>query len=313
MQRLKIAVIILNYNSAEHTLRCVESLWTYTSDSENMRVIIVDNDSSSADRQKLNSIPPHRATYIQSERNLGFAGGMMLGAQAAEADYYFFLNNDCELLNDALSILTRFMDTHEEAAICSASMFDGSNRPRSSFGYFPSLWLALLGSGLLRLLQPRRYPSRHRRYQTPLEVQVVTGAAMFVRGTALRQLHGLDIGYFLYCEEEDFARRAHEAGWRAYHVPEAKIRHIGGGSSMEAGLRPALQREYYISLFRYLRLHHSPAYAYLFRLLATVKICRRVLFGKAPYSLLRFVFRGAPENQSLRYRQDQRSLHTDRL
>ena len=305
MQPPKIAVIVLNYNSAEHTLRCVESLWKHTASTDNMRVIVVDNNSASADRKKLSLFPPHKVTFVQSERNLGFAGGMMLGARATDADYYLFLNNDCELLNDALSILARFMDAHGDAAICSASMFDASGRPRSSFGYFPSLWLALLGSGLLRLLQPRRYPSRHRRYQTPLEVQVVTGAAMFVRGTALRQLHGLDTGYFLYCEEEDFAWRAHEAGWKAFHVPEARIRHIGGGSSTEAALQPVLQREYYISLFRYLRLHHGSAYVFLFRVLAVAKILRRALFRKAPFNLVRFVFSGPPEHNSLRYRQNQ--------
>ena len=305
MRRPKIAVIVLNYNSAEHTLRCTESLWAHTADSATMRVIIVDNNSTPADRQKLDSIPANRATLMQSERNLGFAGGMMLGAQAVEADYYFFLNNDCELLNDVLSILARFMDTHEDAALCSASMFDASDRPRSSFGYFPSLWLALFGSGLLHLFRPRSYPGRHRLYRTPLEVEVVTGAAMFIRATALRQLHGLDTGYFLYCEEEDFAWRAHEAGWKAYHVPEAKIRHIGGGSSTEVRLRTALQQEYYISLFRYLRLHHGAVYAFLFRVLTVAKILRRALFGKAPYSLVRFILHGAPENQSLRYRQNQ--------
>lgn len=126
---------------------------------------------------------------------------------------------------------------------------------------------------------------------------------MFVRGTALKELHGLDTGFFLYCEEEDFALRTKKAGWKTYFVPQAEIMHIGGASSADARLRPALQREYYISFFRYLRLHHGRIYAFAFRLVIALKVLRRALAGKAAFGLVRFIVRGAPEKDSLRYKQ----------
>ena len=237
----------------------------------------------------------------------------MLGARALAADYYLFLNNDCEFLNDVLGILAGFMDTHPQVALCGARMFDAKGKPRSSFGYFPSLPLALFGSSVLRLFHPRRYPSRRKTYRQPVEVSVVTGAAMFVRATVLQALGGLDTGYFLYCEEEDFAWRIRQAGWQAYHVPEAQIRHAGGASSKARGLQTALQREYYISLFRYLRKHHGPAYAFVFRVLVAAKLLRRVLLGRVPLGLLQFVLRGAPMSESLRYRQELRASAADQL
>ncbi|HKS93286.1 MAG TPA: glycosyltransferase [Gammaproteobacteria bacterium] len=302
--RTKIGVIVLNYNSAACTLRCLESLRRHTGVSADVTVVVVDNNSAPGDRKQLATIPRSTATCVWSERNLGFAGGMMLGARSVQADYYFFLNNDCEFLDDVLSILTAFMDAHVDAALCSAGMFDADDQPRSSFGYFPSLALAFFGAGVLRLFQPQRYPRRRRLYRAPLAVPVVTGAALFVRGTVLWQLGGLDTGYFLYCEEEDFAWRAHAAGHKVYHVPQARIRHIGGASSQQPELQLALQREYYISLFRYLRRQHGAAYAFVFRLLTASKVLRRALFGRAPFGLLGFVLRGAPEDRSLRYRQN---------
>ncbi|HKT33056.1 MAG TPA: glycosyltransferase [Gammaproteobacteria bacterium] len=300
----KVAVIVLNYNSAAHTLRCLESLHPQVAASPDVAVVVVDNNSAPDDRKQLIAIPRGTATCVWSERNLGFAGGMMLGARSVQADYYFFLNSDCELLNDVLPILTEFMDSHENAALCSARMFDADNQPRSSFGYFPSLTLMIFGAGVLRLFQARRYPRRRKLYRTPVEVPVVTGAAMFVRGTVLWQLGGLDTAYFLYCEEEDFAWRVHQAGHRVYHVPQARIRHVGGASSRQPGLQRALQQEYYISLFRYLRRHHGAIYAFVFGILAAAKILRRTVLGRAPFGLLGFVLRGAPESRSLRYRQD---------
>ncbi|MGH8282850.1 MAG: glycosyltransferase family 2 protein, partial [Gammaproteobacteria bacterium] len=102
---------------------------------------------------------------------------------------------------------------------------------------------------------------------------------------------------------EDFALRVQKAGWRTCFIPQARIMHIGGASSSDAMLRPALQREFYISFFRYLRLHHGSIYAFAFRLVTALKILRRALVGKATYSLAGFVLRGAPESESMRYKQ----------
>ena len=226
----------------------------------------------------------------------------MLGAQNAAAEYYFFLNNDCELQNDALSALCAFMRDHKDVALCSGSMFDANGKPRSSFNHFPSLARTLFGSGLLRLLHPGRYPDRRKSYIQPVQVDVVTGAALFVRGSVLRELNGLDTGYFLYCEEEDFALRVRQAGWKTYCVPQARIMHVGGASSTDAALRPALQREFYISFFRYLRLHHSPLYAAAFRLITLLKVLSRTLRGNASFDLVTFIWHGAPQARSLRYK-----------
>lgn len=296
-----IAVIILNYNSADYSFRCVDSIRQHTTLTGNVSVIVVDNDSAPTDKRKLTRLLSDNVALIYSDKNRGFSGGMMLGAQSIEADYYFFLNNDCELRNNALSVLCNFMEANSQVGLCGASMFDIMGNNRSSFNYFPSLAVAIVGSGLLRLIHPHRYPDRHRKHASPTQVDVVSGAAMFIRGTTLKSLNGLDTGYFLYCEEEDFALRLHKAGWKTYFVPEAEITHIGGASSSEASLRPALQREYYISFFRYLRIHHSLPYATLFRMAVLLKVLRRAVAGKLPFGLAWFVLRGAPEKYSIRY------------
>ena len=301
--KVKIAVITLNYNSSGHTLRCVRSILKYATERSNFVIIVVDNASTSHDRQQLKTLSADEAMLVCSDKNLGFSGGMMLGMQHVEAEYYFFLNNDCELRDDALSTLSHFMELNKDAALCGGSMVDINGQPRSSFNYFPSLASEIFGNGILRLLRPGRYTRRHRIYTQPIQVDVVSGAAMFVRGTALRQLHGLDTGYFLYCEEEDFAWRAGKAGWKAYLVPQTVISHIGGASSSDVSLRAALQREYYISFFRYLHLHHGSVYTAVFRLLTSVKVLRRALSGKVGFDLVGFILRGAPQKESLRYRQ----------
>lgn len=298
-QHPKTAVVILNYNSADHTLRCLAAIRARSS--VNPEVIVVDNASAPADRDKLAHLPREGVRLIQSANNLGFSGGMMLGADQAQADYCLLLNSDCEFQNDVLAVLTGFMDSHPEAALCGTAMVDESGKTRSSFNYFPSLSGALFGHGLSRLLHPARYPDRRAQHTAPMQVDVVSGAAMFLRISVLKELGGLDTGYFLYCEEEDYALRLHRAGWQTWLVPAARMMHVGGASSQGAELKPRLQREFYISFCRYLRLHHSPLYGLAYRLVLAAKILKRAITGRAPFALVGFVLRGAPESASLRH------------
>lgn len=306
VQKPSINVIILSFNSADHTLSCVDSILCQDTDQFHLNLIVVDNDSATSDRDKLAALETDHVKLIYSDINLGFSGGMMLGAKDSKADYYFLLNNDCKLQAGSVAALCVFMESHPHAALCSGSMLGSNGDPRTSFNYFPSLALTFLGSSLLRMLYPKRYPDRRRLYSQPIPVDVVTGAAMFIRGTIFRQLNGLDTGYFLYCEEEDFAMRVRKAGWETYHVPQAKIMHIGGASSNDPVMREVLKQEYYISLFRYLRIHHGYISVLMFRLSYALKLLRRSVMGKASYKLALFVLYGAPEDESMRYKQTKR-------
>ena len=298
-RQAKIAVVILNYNSAEHTLRCLAALRAQSRVVP--EIVVVDNASAPADLQKLSRLAQSGVQLIRSRKNLGFSGGMMLGAQHTDADYVLLLNSDCEFRNDVLSILGSFMQAHPDAALCGAAQVDESGKPRSSFNYFPSLAHSLFGYGLSRLMNPRRYPDRRAEHAEPLQVDVVSGAAMFMRCTVLKELGGLDTGYFLYCEEEDYALRVRRAGLQTWLVPGAEIMHVGGASSQGAELKPRLQREFYISFCRYLRLHYSPAYVLAFRLVTALKLSKRALTGRVPFGLVGFVLRGAPDAASLRH------------
>lgn len=299
-QQAKIAVVILNYNSADHTLRCLEALRSHSTSLPEL--VVVDNASAPEDQAKLEPLARQGVKLVLSPRNLGFSGGMMLGySHVRDADYCLLLNNDCEFQNDVLAALRDFMESHPDAALCGTTMRDESGKPRSSFNYFPSLWHSLFGYGLSKLLNPERYPDRRREHSAPIRVDVVSGAAMFMRCSVLRELGGLDTGYFLYCEEEDYALRVHRAGLQTWLVPQARIMHVGGASSGGATLKPRLQQEFYISFCRYLRLHYGPVYGLAFRSVTALKLLKRALTGRVPFSLAGFVLKGAPESASLRH------------
>lgn len=299
---LTISIIILNYNSSGFTIGCVRSIVAQTKPGS-YEIVVIDNNSDPADVTKLDLLRNEPTVkLVQSRLNLGFAGGNMLGVQAADpaTRYYFFLNNDCELRNDVCGLLSQFMDQNTTAGVCTAQMYAGDGSYHRSFSYFPALAPLLFGHGLMKRLQPDNYPDYKTQYTQPVQVPVVTGSAMFVRASVLSEVGGLNTMYFLYCEEEDLCQRVRRRGYASVVVPEARYTHFSGSSTTKS---LAIEKEFYISLFQYFRQFHSWPERLLLRLFYTVKQGRK--FYKSPIyaSLAWFILRGAPQRDSLRYRQ----------
>ena len=53
----------------------------------------------------------------------------------------------------------------------------------------------------------------------------VQSAGMLVRKDAFEQVGPMDPAFFVYSDEVDWQKRAHDAGWSVIHVPGARIIH----------------------------------------------------------------------------------------
>jgi GT2 family glycosyltransferase len=299
---VQVSVIIINYNSSGFTAACIQSLKAQTAPGLTYEIIVVDNNSGPADYQQLVQSCAGAAgvKLIRSIVNLGFSGGNMLGLQAATGAYLYFLNNDCEVLNDNLSLLYQFMKARPEVGVCTGQMHDGNLRLHHAFGYFPTLGLRLFGSGVLRLFSPEKYPNKQIAYQQPLAVPSITGAAMFIDREKFAALGGFDTTYFLYCEEEDVCLRMRRRGHEVFLVPAARFMHHMGKSTARSF---PIELENYISLLYYHRKFNSyPAYLVL-KLLYFFKCIRKVfrhrLYGKLAF----YILLGAPMKYSLKHKQ----------
>ena len=62
---------------------------------------------------------------------------------------------------------------------------------------------------------------------------------MIIRRQVLEDIGLMDESYFLYFEEVDFCRRAYQAGWECWHVPDSHVIHLEGAST---GIRTKAQR-----------------------------------------------------------------------
>ena len=304
-RKFQVAVILINYNSSQYTLDCINSIRTRTTLDLRYQIIVIDNASRVEEFREiefLRSIPD--VQLFRSKINTGFSGANMMGVELADADYYYFLNNDTILLNDCLSILHSFLEGHERVANSSGEMFTASGEYEYNFRYFPTLSLKLFGSGIMRKIWPEKFPDKYTRLTQPTRVDAVSGSSMFIRASAFEDIGGFDTHYFLYLEEEDIALRLYRSGYLTYLVPEAKYQHFGSKSTQaDKKINLTFLKEFHISLLYYYGKNYNSAYRFLFQVLYFFKTIRKFYKHRDYVTLAFFIASGAPGKHSLRFKQ----------
>jgi GT2 family glycosyltransferase len=321
-----VLVSIVNYRTAERTINCVQSLLHHTQENHRIRIVITDNQSEENDGTVLRAFvnmqeyAPY-CTLYEHDHNAGFAGGHHAGIESMmhigfQPRYLWILNSDTTMLNDCIDELVRYMDAHESVGLASPQLYNDDGTPHQTAEYFPTLMYKIFGRGMVRvqgILRGKHIPPLADEYTVPTHVQVVSGAAMFLRTAAYHTIHGLDTRYFLYCEEEDCALSLHTAGYSVVVVPSAKICHTGSASTDTRAL--SIRKEYYISLFLLYRKWFPSWHEIVLRRFLSAKIARKYRTDAVAPMIAEFVRNGANPTESLRYSSKAKPpslLHTDK-
>lgn len=272
----EVSVIILNFNSNEYTLNCISSILKHTSKDINYRIIVVDNGSNKDHFDKLKlDLNNFLVTLIRSEVNLGYSGGLQVGVNYSNSDYYFFLNNDCLFLNNVIAELLNFYSKEEKAGVVGGQIFDQNKVASKSFNYQPTLLLKLFGHQLLKLVGTGTFPNRKKKHKNPLKVPVISGCAMFISKEVFEEIGGLDVNYFLYCEEEDLALRANRFNYNNFIVPAAKYVHFQGKSSVEVSSK-ILEHQITSLKYFYTKNYSALYQKMIFRLMLSIHLFKAV-------------------------------------
>lgn len=273
-ERLEVAVIIVNYRSAELTLRALASL---AKERDNpalaLSVVVVENDSGDAQRLQ-EGIAESYADFAQlvvSPVNGGFGAGNNLGvrtllSQGSRAMAFHFLNPDTVVHPGAVLALARFLQTHPRAGAVGSRFEHADGTPWPIAFRFPTP-LGEIESGaclgvVSRLL--KQHTVALELGEQAEQVDWLSGASMMMRREVLESVGGFDETYFLYFEETDLCLRTKLAGWEVWYVPDSRVMHIRGQSTGVTVLdeKPRrLPRYWFESRRRYFAKNHGLAYA----------------------------------------------------
>jgi GT2 family glycosyltransferase len=151
-----------------------------------------------------------------------------LSQLAAEDVDVLLLNPDAVLTPSAVRELGRFLHRpeHRRVAAVSPRLFGpGGDEQRASWP-FPTpgrMWAEAFGLGRL-----------------PARAHFVVGAVLLLAREAIDDVGAFDERFFLYAEETDWQRRAHQRGWNSAVCRDAVAAHAGAGTSTDQRQRETL-------------------------------------------------------------------------
>ena len=299
-----IAVILINYNSAQHTINCINSIIEKTAEDVSYQIIITDNASAHDDYELLREFCAaadiRNLQLHRSRINTGFGGGNMFGVQFADAKYLAFVNNDTMFLNDCLSVLKTQLQNNPDIGIAGGQAFKENGEFMISLDHFASPAREIIGRKFLEMTSPKKYPRRKIRYSQPVRVNFVPGSFMFVRAADFYDIGGFDTNLFLYYEETDLCIRLANQRKFAYLIPQAEFIHLHGAST-ERSL--AIKKELKISLLYIIRKHYGWFGHKTVLIFLTIKYFFSGIVKSKNRSIFALLVSGAPLSASLKIKQ----------
>lgn len=215
-----VSIILILYNRAELTLRCLRSIADWAD--EPYEVIVVDNHSLDQTQELLRQVGG--LNVIRNQRNLHFLEAGNQAAQAARGKYILFLNNDSELQVEALSSAVRVLRKTSDVGAVSAKIIlhNGALQEAGSF-LLPNGFSEQFGRGQ----QPFASEYMHQR-----DVPYGSGAFLITPRELFLQMGGFDNTFHpAYFEDVDYCLRLWRRGLRVVFNPDSMILHHETGSS----------------------------------------------------------------------------------
>lgn len=224
---MDVSIIIINYNTISLLINAIDSVFQKTRNIE-YEIIVVDNnsddDSESIIAEKYNA----QVKYIALLENIGFGRANNIGIEIAEGRNVFLLNPDTILQNNAVKLLSDFLDKNTSVGVVGANLYneDGTYQPAFSQMY-PSLKIELSNLFHLMFLQNKQSINET---ANPIKTMSVVGAAMMIKKDIIKKTGVFNPKFFMYSEEEEWCNRIRKAGFIIFNVPSAKITHLDGKS-----------------------------------------------------------------------------------
>jgi GT2 family glycosyltransferase len=241
---VNLSVVVLNWNAAEDTARCIRSVlaWEIHKPKCETTIWVVDNASRPPGIESLRSEFAD-VKFLESPVNRGFAGACNLGIEAAQdagSDVVLLLNNDAVVNGPSVSSMLETLQSDPSIGIVGPSLWDRDKL------------LSVGGRDIARFgathVKPARPPEQL------LEVDYVSGTVALITSEALDEVGLLDEDYFFAGEMADFCLRAKQQGLRSVTDVRARANHDLARSSK---LRETLYAYYmFRNRFLYIRKHY---------------------------------------------------------
>lgn len=228
---MDVSIIIVNYKTVPLIVDCIRSIRKHVRDIV-YEVIVVDNYSEDNFQERLQAEFGDTVVCVPLLENIGFGRANNEGFKVAGGRNIFCLNPDTELINNAVKILSVFLDNHSDVGICGGNLYNRGMIPCLSYRrLFPSILWEM--NSCLKYLPERLFLGKSREHNFKsgaMSVAYVTGADLMIKRELIEKYGFFDPSFFMYYEDTELCYRIKKNGFKIYCIPEAKIFHYEGKS-----------------------------------------------------------------------------------
>ncbi len=286
-----LSVIIVNYNVEFFLEQCLNSVGK-ASEHLKVQVFVVDNNSIDGSVDMVRKKFPD-VNLIANKDNKGFSKANNQAIVLSNARYVLLLNPDTVVEEDTFDKIVAFMDQREDVGGLGVRMIDGKGKflPESKRG-LPTPAVAFYKIfGISKLFsKSKRFGRYHLGYLSEFEnneIEILSGAFMFMRSEALEKVGLLDETFFMYGEDIDLSYRILKGGYKNYYFADTRIIHYKGESTKKSSINYVFV--FYRAMIIFAEKHFSQKNARLFSFLINLAIYFRAFLALAA----RFIKRSA--------------------
>ena len=246
MKKATLQIIIVNYNSNDALMACLESIqrdcrdlvvetWVWDNGSKNKPGLAI--------RKRFPSI-----ILVENEKNIGFAAAVNEVLRQSDTPFILLLNPDTVIWTGFFHKALNHILSHPDIGVMGPRILNSDGSLQESARAFPNGLTAIFGRNSLmsrlfpnNILTKRNLLAGQNNGEKILEPDWVSGACMFIRRAAVEQVGLMDERFFMYWEDTDWCRRMREKGWKVVYYPDASIVHSVGHSSHSRPIHSSLE------------------------------------------------------------------------
>ena len=271
---MKLSIIIVNYNVQHFLEQCLQSVFKALQNVDG-EVWVVDNNSVDGSVAMVKEKFPE-VILVDSKENLGFSKGNNLAMKKSKGEYTLLLNPDTLVEEDTFEKVVTFMDENPKAGGLGVKMVDGKGNflpeskrslPTPSVAFYKIFGLSSLFPKSKRF---GKYHCGHLDKNETNEIEILSGAFMLMRKSALDRVGLLDEDFFMYGEDIDLSWRLIKGGFKNYYFADTRIIHYKGESTKKSSVNYVFV--FYNAMIIFAKKHFSSKNASLFSFLIKLAI-----------------------------------------
>jgi len=219
-----ISIVIPNYNMAATIGLCLEA--AFASDYKNFEVVVVDDHSEDNSVEIIKRYP---CKLICLESRSGTSKARNTGARNSSGEYIFFIDADCLLERETLSIVNRTL-TPYGAGVMIGGTYTKMPFDRTFYSIFQSVFVNY---------------SETKNVKSP---DYIAAHAMIVDARTFGKSGGFPEDFMPIIEDIEFSHRLRRSGCRLVMNPDIQVRHIFNFTLLKS-LRNAVRKSMYWNMY----------------------------------------------------------------